>query len=448
MKSQYREALDYLYGFTDYEKLGGYTYSADRFDLNRVRQLLTLLGNPQRSFQAVHVAGTKGKGSTSAMIASVLRQAGYRTGLYTSPHLHSFCERIQLDGDPIPQSSVIAGIERLREVAPQVPEITTFELITALAFDYLCTESAEWAVVEVGMGGRLDATNVITPQVSVITSISYDHMIFLGDTLEAIATEKAGIVKPGIPVISAPQPPEAAEPIARIAQERNASLTVVGQDWQWQNVHASHEGQTFAAWEVLDASSKATYALPLLGRHQQVNATTALAVIAQLRQQGVDVPAAAVHDGLAAVRWPGRIEVLGQHPWTVVDGAHNGDSMQKLRAALEELFPHKEMVLILGMSAGKDIDRIFDAILPAADHIFVTQARHPRAADPQQLIRAIGTRGRRAQAVPIDEVLQKALSLAQSDDIVCITGSLFVVADLRAAWFKHKRQPLPPSDTE
>jgi dihydrofolate synthase/folylpolyglutamate synthase len=240
-------------------------------------------------------------------------------------------------------------------------------------------------------------------------------MMYLGDTLEAIAIEKAGIIKPGIPVISAPQPLEASQVIARIAQERNAPLTVVGQDWQWESVRASHEGQAFAAWDVLDTSSKATYALPLLGRHQQVNATTALAAIARLRQQDVDVPQTAVHEGLASVQWPGRIEVLGRQPWVVVDGAHNGDSMQKLRATLGELFPYKEMILILGMSADKDIDRIFDAILPAADHILVTQAHHPRAADPQQLVQAIATHDRRAQAVPVDEVLQKALSLASQD---------------------------------
>jgi len=338
MKSQYQEALDYLYSFTDYSKLSGYVYSADRFDLDRVRQLLRLLGDPQRSFRAVHVAGTKGKGSTSAMIDSVLRQAGYRTGLYTSPHLHSFCERIQINGEPIPRDKVVAGVERLRDVAPQVPEITTFELITALAFYYFGAQQAQWAVLEVGMGGRLDATNVITPQVAVITSISYDHMMYLGDTLGAIAAEKAGIIKPGVPVVSAPQPPEAAEVIARIAGERNAPLTVVGQDWQWQNLHASNQGQEFTVWQTGD-KRKAMYTLPLLGRHQQVNATTALAAVAQLRKHGVDVPEAAAREGLASVQWPGRLEVLGQDPWVIVDGAHNGDSMQKLCTTLKELFP-------------------------------------------------------------------------------------------------------------
>jgi dihydrofolate synthase/folylpolyglutamate synthase len=448
MRSPYREALDYLYRFTDYGKLSGYTYSADRFDLDRVRQLLALLDNPQRQFRAVHVAGTKGKGSTSAMIASILLQAGYHTGLYTSPHLHSFRERIQLDGDMIPESAVAEGVERLRTVAPQVPDITTFELITALAFDYLGREQAEWAVLEVGMGGRLDATNVITPQVAVITPISHDHMMYLGDTLAAIAAEKAGIIKPGVPIISAPQHPEAAEVIARTAQERNAPLIIVGQDWQWQSLQVSHKGQTFKAWQGDDGSNAATYVLPLLGRHQQVNAVTALATVAQMRHQGVDIPHAAARDGLASVRWPGRLEVLGQHPWVIVDGAHNDDSMQKLRAALAELFPHKKLTLIVGMSGDKDIDGMLDAILPAADHILVTQAHHPRAADSQQLVQAIEERDRRAQIVPIDAALQQALSIAQRDDLVCATGSLFVVAELRAAWFRQECHPLPPSDTE
>jgi dihydrofolate synthase/folylpolyglutamate synthase len=448
MSSEYQDALNYLYSFTNYEQQSGYRYTPDRFDLDRVRRLLHLLGNPQQAYRAVHVAGTKGKGSTSAMIASILKHAGYRTGLYTSPHLHTFRERIQIDGDLISEQQVVAGVERLRSVAPHIPQITTFELITALALDYLSHAEAEWAVLEVGMGGRLDATNVITPQVSVITSISYDHTMYLGDTLAAIAAEKGGIVKQGVPVISAPQHTEADKVIERIAVEHDAPLVRVGQDWQWDSQHISHTGQRFAVWQQQRPDQRAEYEIPLLGQHQQVNAATALAAIHEIRQTGVGIPDQAVRTGLASVEWPGRLEVLGTKPWVIVDGAHNGDSMQKLGDALVELFPYDNLLLVLGASSDKDIGSMLDAILPKAGHILITQAAHPRAADAYVLLDQVETRDRQAEVVQLDHVLQRALDLAKENDMICATGSLFVVADFRTLWFKHTCQSLPPSDPQ
>jgi dihydrofolate synthase/folylpolyglutamate synthase len=447
MRNSYQAALDYLYRFTDYEKQSGYIYSPDRFNLARVRQLLALLGNPHCTFQSVHIAGTKGKGSTAAMIASILQQAGYRTALYTSPHLHTLRERIQVDGEMISEADVVAGVERLKAVE-QVPEITTFELITALAFDYAARQKAELAVLEVGMGGRLDATNVVTPMVSVITPISYDHMMYLGDTLGKIAAEKAGIIKPGVPVVSAPQVPEAERVIEHIAAERNAPLTWVGRDWCWQSIRTATKGQQFAAWPSSDLPSKQTYSLPLLGRHQQINATTALATIGQMRAQGMPIADQAIHVGMRTVHWPGRLEVLDRRPWVIVDGAHNGDSMQKLRTALQELFPYTKLILVLGISADKDIVAMLDAILPAADQVLVTQARHPRAIVPGALAERIAARGTRVQTVPIEQAVDTALRLANEDDLICATGSLFLVADFKATWLKHNQKPLPPSDTK
>jgi dihydrofolate synthase/folylpolyglutamate synthase len=447
LNNTYRAALDYLYSFTNYEQQSGYTYSADRFDLGRVHRLLALLGDPHHKYASVHIAGTKGKGSTSAMVASVLHAAGYRTGLYTSPHLHTFRERIQIGGELVSEDEIVSGVERLRAVVPQVPEPTTFELITALALDCFARAQVEWSVLEVGMGGRLDATNVVTPQVSAITSISYDHMIYLGDTLAEIATEKGGIIKPGVPVVSAPQPAEAAETIARIAKERGAPLTIVGRDWQWESLDASNERQSFTVWPTQEPDSRTSYAIPLLGQHQQENATTALAVVSQLCAQGVELSDQNIQHGLAAVHWPGRCEVLGRRPWVIVDGAHNGDSMAKLRAALRA-FPHDRTILIWGVSADKDLDGMLDAILPAADDVLVTQAHHPRAADPQSLADRVRQHGREAHVAPIDTVLEQALSMAGERDLICGAGSLFVVADLRTAWFRYNHQPLPPSDSE
>jgi dihydrofolate synthase/folylpolyglutamate synthase len=482
MKSACQKALDYIYSFTDYGKLSGYSYDADRFDLKRVEDLLELVGAhsgrgaPHHNLRAIHVAGTKGKGSTSAMIASILRQAGYRTGLYTSPHLHSFRERMQIDGELISPQQIVAGVDLLRTVAPQVPQITTFELITALAFDYFDREGCDLVVLEVGMGGRLDATNVILPLVSVITPISYDHQMYLGNTLAAIAAEKAGIIKPGVPVVSAPQPAEALQVIERIAHERGSRLTLVGRDWHWRNIHSTLEGQQFEAWPDANHTQvgtrslpvRATYHLPLLGRHQQVNATTALATIAQLCEAApkaddpaasktdLDIPNAAIYAGLESTQWPGRLEVLGRHPWVIVDGAHNANSMQKLRTFIDEMFPHRQVILIFGASADKDIDGMLDTILPVTQHVLVTQADHPRAATPESLAERIAHRHGSARGVQVhapradlrssDQVLDEALRLAGQDDLVCVTGSLFVVAALRAAWFERTQQLYSPDE--
>lgn len=446
--SAYQAALQYLYSFTDYERQSGYVYSPERFDLARVHRLLHLLGDPHRQFQSVHIAGTKGKGSTAAITASILQSAGYRTALYTSPHLHTFRERIQIDGSLMSVDAVVAGVARLQDIAPQVPRITTFELITALAFDHLAREHVEWAVIEVGMGGRLDATNVIAPAVSVITSISYDHMMYLGNTLGQIAAEKAGIIKVGTPVVSSPQVPEAQEAICRVADERNAPLTLIGRDWQWSSLQASPAGQRFAAWPAGAQSDRPVYDLALLGRHQIVNATTALAAVEQLRARGIQISDTAAHRGVQTARWPGRVEILGHRPWVIVDGAHNGDSMQKLRETIAELFSYNKMILVLGVSADKDMDRILDAILPAADHALVVQAHHPRAASPAALAERIAARGAQAQVVPTEQAIEVAMRLAGPDDLIVGTGSLFLVADLIAAWRKYTRQPPPPTDEE
>lgn len=444
----YQAALNYLYSRTDYEKKSGYPYDPERFDLERVRQVLALLGNPHQTFQSIHVAGTKGKGSTAAMADSILRQAGYRTGLYTSPHLHSFRERIQLDGDLISEDDVIAGVNQLEPIARQMPRLTTFELITALAFDYFARRQVEWAVLEVGMGGRLDATNVVVPAVSVITSISYDHMMVLGNTLAEIAAEKAGIIKHGIPVVSSPQETQAYATIEHVAAAKGAPLILVGRDWHWKSLVSSTSGQSFAAWPTDDPSQTQVYKLPLLGQHQQVNATAVLAAMSQLQTRSVRISGAAIQAGLGNVHWPGRLEILGRHPWVVIDGAHNGDSVLKLLEAIEQLFAYHRMVLILGTSVDKDIDRMLDAIPSTTYRVLVTQSTHPRSARPGPLVERAKKRGLRAQSMPLDQVLDGALNLVGEDDLVLITGSLFLIADLSLAWYRYKQQPLPPMDVE
>jgi dihydrofolate synthase/folylpolyglutamate synthase len=273
-------------------------------------------------------------------------------------------------------------------------------------------------------------------------------VMYLGGTLAAIAAEKAGLIKPGVPVVSAPQAAEAQSVIEQIASQRGSPLTLVGRDWVLESIRASSEGQEFSAYPAAGERPGTSYELALLGQHQQVNAATALATIDQLRRAGVRIPDEAVRDGLQSAHWPGRLEVLGRRPWVIVDGAHNVDSMQKLYAAIAQLFSFDRLILIFGASADKDIDGMLDTILPHTDLVLVTQARHPRAADPQSVVESIRRRGKQAQAVTVDRVLDEALAAAAADDLICATGSLFVVAALRAAWFRHSGQPLSFSDPE
>lgn len=449
---EYREAIEYLHSLTDYEKRRIERYSPQTLDLSRVEQLLEMLGNPHRAYPSVHIAGTKGKGSTSAMIASALRAAGYRTALYTSPHLHTFRERIRVGSDLIAKEEVVALVEELRPLIARVPGITTFEAITAMAFAYYARKGVEFAVVEVGLGGRLDATNVITPEVSVITSLSLDHTYLLGDTLPQIAAEKAGIIKPGIPVVTAPQKPEALEVLEEVARSRNAPLTVVGRDWTWEDGPRSLNGQFFAARCLRDEGNKfaGVYYIPLLGRFQLENATTALAALHILRERGFSrLTLDAAREGLRTVEWPGRMEVLNLDPLVVVDCAHNPYSTEVLREALREWFPGRKWVVIFGASADKDIAGMLKALQPITDYLIVTRSDHPRAATPVELADLAASVGMGAEiTVNIHRAFQRAQAVLRPKDGILVTGSIFLVAEAREEWARENGRPVPEGDRE
>jgi dihydrofolate synthase/folylpolyglutamate synthase len=446
----YHDALAYIYSFTDYEKQYVYRYAPETFDLNRMVRLLDYLDNPHLRFRVVHIAGTKGKGSTSAMIASVLQAAGYRTGLYTSPHLHTFRERIQINDHLIGETELCTLVEQIQSPVADVPELTTFEIITALGFLYFAQQQIDWAILEVGMGGRLDATNVITPQVAVITSLSYDHTDILGHTLAAIAQEKAGIIKPHIPVVTAPQPAEAMAVIEEVCAQQGAPLTVVGRDWQWEAVSASPDGQSFYAWSARNtgqAAPRHLYWIPLAGPHQLINATCSLAAVNLLWKQGVDLSQVAILAGLRDMRWPGRLEVLGREPWVVVDGAHNGDSARKLVAAIGGLFPHRRLVLVFGALMGHSVPDMLDALLPVADRVILTRSNRARAIVTSDLLQEVHSRCREAEVTErVAEALVQALDLASPEDLICATGSLSVAAEMREAWAARQGLSLPPCD--
>jgi dihydrofolate synthase / folylpolyglutamate synthase len=429
----YRSAVDFILSFADYERV---PRSAVVFDLRRLFQLLERLDNPQTGPLPVHVAGTKGKGSTAAMIASILEAAGYRTGLYTSPHLFSINERIQVDGQPISGEDFACLVEILRpevEAVNRVAEygrLTTFELLTALAFLFFREKKVAVMVLETGLGGRLDATNVVGPGVSVITSISYDHTDVLGDTLAKIAGEKAGIIKPGSVVVSAPQPPEAMAVIERVCRERAVRLVRVGEAVTWRPGSFSPREQRF---ELDGLRGRYELALPLLGEHQLENAAAAVAAVELLADRGVGISGKYIVTGLARVRWPGRLQVLRKNPWVIADCAHNAYSMGKLVVALRRYFNFNRLTFILGVSADKDVAGMAAELVALPAQIIVTGAYHPRALRPDRLAAEFSRRGIMVNELPtVAGAVDRALADAAAVDLVCITGSVFVVAEAMA----------------
>jgi dihydrofolate synthase / folylpolyglutamate synthase len=456
----YQDALDYIFDYVNYEKQVRYPYDAVTFNLSRMEEVLERLGRPHDRFRCVHIAGTKGKGSTSVMVESVLRSAGYRTGIYTSPHLHTFRERIRLGNGLMTKSDLVTLLDRCKPAIEAVPEITAFEVMTALAFQYFAENGVEWAVLEVGLGGRLDATNVVHPAVCAITSLSYDHVELLGHTLSLIAFEKAGIIKPGVPVVSAPQEPEAMAVIRRVCADTGAHLVVLGEAWRWAKDGADLSGQTLTVTGPEGVPTYADLCIPLLGRHQLDNATTAVAILEQLRNQGVAISEQALRAGLATAHWPGRFELLNRQPALVVDSAHNENSARKLRAALAEWFPRpprRQLALIFGASSDKDIAGMLESFLgpeiatgyPPADKVIVSKSGHPRSADPAQLadlVRRVNPTCPISVHASLDSALIEALAWAEPDDLICITGSIFVVAQARRAWARRHPEVFAADD--
>jgi dihydrofolate synthase/folylpolyglutamate synthase len=491
MMDTYQKALDYLYGFANFEHKRIEQYSPENVSLERPLKLLQLLGSPHQRFPAVHIAGTKGKGSVSVMVATCLQAAGYRVGLYTSPHLQEFRDRIRIltpddEDGRISEAQVAAGVEMMKPCIDQVSGITWFELITALAFLHFGQQQIDVAVVEVGLGGRLDATNVLRPLVSVITSISYDHTNLLGETLAEIAGEKAGIIKDNIPVVSAPQAPAALEKIEAVAEAHAAPLTVVGRDWKYRPESSQEttpakpttmdenvarfgksridlpnrftEGDTGkqvqhtfsvrppAGSELIP--SAAAFDLALAGSHQQENAVVALATLEIIGKQFPHLTLEAVRKGLAAVSWPGRLQMLHSGngtpgnaspgdgtPAILVDCAHNVDSAEKLALALRNDYRYERLWLILGATADKDVAGIVKTLLPLAEGTIMTTSGHPRAAGPGDLLQLAAEAGFEASpAASVAEAVRAAWDFAAPGDLICVTGSIFVVGDLLNQW--------------
>jgi dihydrofolate synthase / folylpolyglutamate synthase len=436
---EYQSALRWLYGLSPNVRTAAQIVADHPRKLGRTRALLDRLGRPDDQFLSVLVAGTKGKGSIAAYSEAMLRSGGIRTGLVTSPHLMTWCERTRIEGQDVDPATaarllneVRTAVEQQDAERPELGQVTTFEAGLAFSLLAFAERGILVAVVECGVGGLHDATNVLEPVGVALGPISYDHTGTLGATLSAIAAEKTGIFRAGRLAVSAAQPAEALAVVERAADERGACLELVGRDWRWQPDDDQPGRGVFTI-----AGPRGRFAgltTPLLGRHQRENATLAAALATRTLQRVGGTTAnidRAVRAGIADVDWPGRLQVIRERPWLVLDGAHNGDSAARLAEALGDCFGDRRRHLVFGTSVGKDVTRMMDALLPAVSTVTLTRSHHERSVSLDVLAQALAARGVTATTVPeVSEAVAQALVRAGADDVVIVTGSLFVVGEV------------------
>jgi dihydrofolate synthase/folylpolyglutamate synthase len=422
--------------------LARFDHSTIRPGLERIDRILAAWGRPQARLTAVHLAGTNGKGSTAAMMAAILRAAGGRVGLYSSPHLHALNERMRIDDRPIPTSRLAALADELRALLARAAgdggadPPTYFECTTAIALTYFAREQVDWAVIETGLGGRFDATNVVTPRLTVLTPIDYDHTDYLGHSLASIAWEKAGIFKAGVPVVTAPQPPEAAAVIEREARSLGAPLVCCGREFHYDE----EEGQRLTYRDERRTLPHLT--CPLRGRHQLMNGAVAVAAALALRDGGASIPDAAVATGLASVRWAGRLELLEERPALLLDGAHNPAAARAVAAYLAEERRRRggAVTVIFGIMRDKAVAEVVAALRPVVDRWIATAPATPRALPAGQVAAAIEAAGGRVAVIddPARAVVETLPTLSPAD-LCCVTGSFYTVAAVREWCLRRPR---------
>lgn len=426
--SSYNDSIDYLYGLQKHGiKLG----------LEKTFKILSYIGEPQNDFYSIHVAGTNGKGSVSAMIASIMMFHGFKVGLFTSPHLVSFTERIRINNEEISESDVVKLTEeikfKIQSSRFKMPEPTFFEFVTAMAFTYFSRNKVDWAVIETGMGGRLDATNVVIPKVSVITKIDYDHKEFLGDTLSKIASEKAGIIKQHIPIVIARQSLEAEKVILEISKERSSSLFIYDRDFNGKIKDSGIEGIVFDYFD--SHSSIRDIYCPLAGRHQLENGSVAIkASILALESVSKKFDEELIKRGIANVRWRGRLEIISRDPLIMIDGAHNPGAAETLASFIRENLEGYKIILIIGIMSDKDAEGILKPLLPLMDEIIFTAPKYERAANPYNLSRIASLMGYSSNVTKsIKEAISMAEEISKGVDkekpLILITGSFYTIGE-------------------
>ena len=434
-KLTYEAAVNYLESFIDYEKKTNYAYNPRVWNLERMRLLLNSLGEPHKKLRVIHIAGSKGKGSTAAMIHAILNAAGYKTGLYTSPHLITPLERFRINSQLMSKNQFCELVEQLQPHIDKVNKKTDigklsfFEIYTAIGFLFFVVEKVDFLVLEVGLGGRLDATNVVEPLVSVITQISLEHTNLLGDNLPSIATEKAGIIKPNGLVMSSPQQPEVMEVIEKSCAEKISQLFQVGKDISFERLGINQSGQYFTLKS--NIAEYPQFHLPLLGKHQLINAATAVGAVELLRFHGYTISEEQIKIGFEQTNWPARMQVIGHEPTILLDVAHSPQSVRVLRESIIETFIYDKLILIVGISEDKDIKGIGAELCPIADIAILTKASsNPRVATPASIKREWEEFD---VLLVIKDTVASALNYARSiagkNDLICITGSFYPLGE-------------------
>lgn len=434
---KYNETENYLYGL---QKHG------IKFGLKNSRGLMGILGEPQKSFRSVHIAGTNGKGSTASIIASILRETGFKVGLYTSPHLISFTERIKVNNSPVLESDVIRLVSFIRKAITNADiNPTFFEFVTAMALYYFAHKKVDWAVVEVGMGGRLDATNILLPDVSVITNISLEHREFLGESLSAIAAEKAGIIKPSVPVVTAATHHEALKVLEGTARDLKSEIHVIDRDFKG-TLSSMNEGHIVFDYTGINPLSKSrkeyrNLALRTSGRHQVLNASVALRTCEVIESKGLIISDEAVKNGLLNSDFSGRLEWISRTPPVLIDSAHNPEAAAVLADTVKEIFLSKKIILIMGIMNDKDIEGILKPLIQISDVIILTKPKGERAASPEKLeegIKSLGKKGsvnlRSATILTtgtVVEAIELAKTICRNDQIILVTGSFYTTGEAK-----------------
>jgi dihydrofolate synthase/folylpolyglutamate synthase len=446
LSAEYQAALDYLYSYVDFSMTKGQVFTPETFDLSRMKLLLEKMNNPQLNFPVVHIAGSKGKGSTAAMLASILQQAGYKVGLYTSPHLIDFCERMQINFEPIPHERFVAILDKHKVAIESVKQITTFEVSTALAFEYFSQESVDIAVIEVGLGGRLDATNLVQPILTVISSISLEHTAILGDTLELIATEKAGILKKGIPLVMAHQTLNVNLHLKKLAAERGCEVFDVESIVEASFIHAELAHQSIRFCVPNDNESlfevpghNLSVKLPLVGRHQVDNASTVLVCALWLAKHGIQLKIADIVEGFERTQWPGRFEILNKSPLLIADSAHNPDAVTRLIETIQDYLPDYQVNMIFGASEDKNITEMLELLRGVVKHFVFTESIHPRAMEASKLAEIGDKIGLSYEVcLPIENAVNSQLQQLYENEVCIATGSIFVAAAVKEELMKIK----------
>jgi dihydrofolate synthase/folylpolyglutamate synthase len=426
-KKAFHESLTYLYNLQRFGMV---------FGLSNIRNIVQTLGDPQENLKTIHIGGTNGKGSTAAIMASVLQLNGYRVGLYTSPHVVSFTERIQINGECISEEKVADLTAVMREEIDKadIPRtFTFFDFTTAMAFLHFAESEVDLALIEVGLGGRLDSTNIVSPMVAVITNVSYEHGDVLGKTLREITHEKAGIIKRTVPLVTGVTHQEVFDELERYAREKSAPIYRMGRDFTVERLGPGRFCFEGKRWSLSDLQ------VNLLGQHQIDNAAVAIGTLETMEELGTSVSHVSVIDGLARVTWPGRLELIRKRPLVILDGAHNPDGAQALKEALACEFPHDRCYLLLGIMKDKEVEEIISILAPVADETILCRPRQDRAAPPERLLKALEAVGGRGRVIPdVVEGLDALLSMAGPHDLICVAGSFTTIGEAKTHLMKDR----------